>query len=409
MGGVRENRLYRNHGGKFEDVTAAAGIGSGLWSEGAAWIDYNRDGLLDLFVVNYVRWTPDFDTYCGDRARNIRSYCHPRLFEGLPNALYRNNGNGTFTDVSDTAGLAVHKGKGMSASVADYDADGFPDIFVANDKVPNFLFHNTGKGRFEEVAFDAGVALPDTGTAVSGMGSDFRDLNNDGAPDILFTALAGETYPMFLNSRRGAFSDAGQRTRLAPLTHEVSGWGMGIVDLDNDGWKDIFTANSHVNDTVESFEAAKYKLHNTVFRNAGDGGFSSATAGAGLDREPPRPHRGAAFADFNRDGKIDVVVTSLGSAPEIWENMSPGKNAWLTLALHGRKSNRNGLGAEIRIGKQHNHATTAVGYLSSSMPAVHFGLGRIDAPQRIEIRWPSGEKQVLEAVKPNQILQVNEP
>ena len=410
VGGVRENRLYRNEGnGKFKDVTRSAGIASGLWCEGAAWFDYDNDGLLDLFVVNYLQWTPEFDTYCGDRAGNTRAYCHPRLFQGLPNTLYRNNGDGTFTDASEKAGISQHIGKGMSISIADYDRDGLLDVFVPNDKVPNFLFRNKGNGTFEELGLETGVAMQDGGVAVSSMGSDFRDYNNDGLPDVVFAALSGETFPFFLNTGKAMFRDAGQLSKIAGLSHQMSGWSIGLFDFDNDGWKDAFTANGHVNDTVESFEAAKYKLTNSIFANARDGTFRDASAGSGLDREPPRAHRGAAFADFNHDGKMDVVTVSLGDSAELWENATAAGNSWITFQLTGTKSNRQGIGAEIRIGTQLNHLTTAVGYMSSSDSAVHFGLGPARSIPRVEIRWPSGAKQVLPDVQANRVLQVKEP
>jgi hypothetical protein len=410
VGGVRENRLYRNEGnGKFKDVTASAGIGSGRWCEGAAWLDYDKDGLLDLFIVNYVEWSPAFDTFCGDRALNVRSYCHPRLFEGLPNALYRNNGDGTLTDVSSKSGIDKHIGKGMSAVVADYDRDGFPDIFVANDKVPNFLFHNLKNGTFEEVGLESGVALQDSGAPVSSMGADFRDLDNDARPDLAFTALAGETFPLFLNTPEGLFRDAGHSARMAPLSQDKSGWGIGAFDFDNDGWKDLFTANGHVNDTVEKFEAAKYKLTNSIFLNGEDRQFRDTSSSAGLASAPPQAHRGSAYADFNNDGRVDVVVVSLGGPVELWENITETKNSWLILKMRGTKSNRDGIGAELRIGAQHNHMTTAVGYLSSSAFGVHFGLGALQKVTRIEVLWPSGTRQVLEDVEPNRVLEVTEP
>ena len=251
--GVRRNILYRNRGdGTFEDVTARAGIGSAEWSVGAAWFDFDNDGLLDLFIVDYVRWTPEFDTFCGDSGRGIRVYCHPRMFEGTANRLYRNLGGGRFADVSQQSGIAKYIGKGMAVAVADYDGDGFADLFVTNDKMPNFLLHNLGNGRFEDVAFEAAVALTDTGTEMSAMGTDFRDIDNDGFPDIALTALAGETFPLFRNRRGGLFSDASYNSRLGMLSRNYSGWGIGLFDFDNDGWKDIFTTNSHVSDRVES-------------------------------------------------------------------------------------------------------------------------------------------------------------
>ena len=409
--GVRRNILYRNRGdGTFEDVTAKAGIDSGEWSIGAAWLDYDNDGLLDLFVVNYVRWTPEFDSFCGDAGRNIRVYCHPRLFEGTANRLYRNLGNGRFADVSQQSGIAKFTGKGMAVAVADYDGDGFPDLFVTNDKMPNFLFHNLRNGRFEEVAFASGTALADTGTEMSAMGTDFRDVDNDGLPDIALTALAGETFPLFRNRGGGLFADASYTSRMGLLSRTYSGWGIGLVDFDNDGLKDIFTANSHVNDRVEAFEAAEYRQHNSVFRNTGGGRFEDASEGAGAGfLQAARAHRGCAFADFNQDGRVDVVTSSLGDRPEIWENVSPGANTWLILKLRGTVSNRDGIGTVVRIGNQTNHMTTSVGYASSSHTGVHFGTGQLKEVARIEIRWPSGIRQTLRNVKTNQVLEVREP
>jgi hypothetical protein len=410
VAGVRRNILYRNRGnGAFEDVTAQAGISSGEWSIGAAWLDYDNDGLLDLFVVNYVRWMPEFDSFCGDAGRNIRVYCHPRLFEGTANRLYHNLGNGRFADVSEESGIAKYKGKGMAVAVADYDGDGFPDLFVTNDKMPNFLFHNLRNGRFEEAAFDAGVALPDTGTEMSAMGVDFRAAGG-GLPDVALTALAGETFPFFRNRGGGLFTDAGYVSRMAALSRVYSGWGIGLMDFDNDGLKDIFTANSHVNDRVDAFEATEYRQHNGVFRNLGDGRFEDVSAGAGTGfLQAVRAHRGCAFADFNNDGRIDVVTSSLGDSPEVWENVSPGANTWLILKLRGTKSNRDGIGAVARIDNQTNHMTTSVGYASSSHFGIHFGTSQRKEVERIEIRWPSGIRQTLSNVKTNQVLEVREP
>lgn len=410
VAGVGRNILYRNRGdGTFEDVTAQAGIRSDAWSIGAAWLDYDNDGLLDLFVVNYVRWTPEFDRFCGDEARGLRVYCHPRYFEGLANTLYHNDGHGRFSDVSERAGIASHIGKGMSVAIADFDHDGLMDIFVANDKMPNFLFHNLGNGRFEEIALQSGVALLDSGNAISGMGVDFRDYNNDGWPDLVTTALSGETFPLFQNKGRGVFEDRTYLSGLGPHSRKYGGWGIGMFDFNNDGWKDIFTANAHVNDRVELFEATAYKQHNGIFLNTGDGRFQDGSQAAGEDFQAPRAHRGAAFADFDGDGKIDAVVSALGEAPELWHNTSPDPNRWLILKLTGTKSNRDGIGAEIRIGSQYNHMTSAVGYASSSHFGVHFGMGDAKVAERIEIRWPSGARQVLTDIPTNQVLRVREP
>src|SRR5690242_7145726 len=249
VAGVYRNILYRNLGnGKFEDVTQKAGIKSDKWSVAAGWFDYDNDGWLDLFVVNYAHWTPDFDRYCGDREPNLRVYCQPKYSEGLPNTRDRNRRDGTFEDVSKEAGILEHIGRGMSVAFADYDNDGFTDVFVTNDNLPNFLFRNRRNGTFEEVALEAGVALTNNGAPIASMGADFRDFNNDGLCDINVTALTGETFPLFRNIGKGSFSDVTHSSQLAQLSAARSGWSNGFFDFNNDGWKDLFTANSEVND-----------------------------------------------------------------------------------------------------------------------------------------------------------------
>jgi hypothetical protein len=410
VAGVFRNVLYRNTGrGRFEDVTGTAGIKSDLWSVAAGWFDFDNDRWLDLFVVNYAEWSLAFDRFCGDGAAKIRVYCHPKYFQGLPNTLYRNRGDGTFEDVSTKAGLARHAGRGMSVAFADYDQDGFLDAFVTNDNLPNFLFRNRGDGSFEEVAILAGAALRDHGKPVASMGADFRDYDNDGLPDIHVTALAGETFPLFRNAGGGSFHDATYSSRMAAVSSSRSGWGNGFFDFNNDGWKDMFTANSHVNDRIEHFEATAYKQPNSIFANLGNGRFQDVSNEQGADFHKARAHRGIGFADLNHDGKIDVVVTALGEPTELWENVGPGGNNWIILKLIGTKSNRDGIGARVRIGDQHNWMTTAVGYASSSHDGVHFGIGKKQRIDRIEIRWPSGVVQALKSVEVNQVLQVTEP
>ena len=408
--GVGRNILYHNRGdGTFEDVTEQAGIKSSPWSIGAAWLDYDNDGLLDLFVVNYLKWSPNSEPYCGDASRQLRVYCSPRVYEGLSNTLYHNEGNGKFKDVSRESGIAAYIGKGMGVAIGDYDGDGLMDILVTNDKMRNFLFHNLGHGKFEEVGMQAGVALLDTGNPISGMGADFRDYDNDGLPDITFSALAGETFPLYRNLGRGLFEDVTYSSNMALASRVYSGFGLGMFDFNNDGWKDIFTANSHVNDRVELYEATQYKLHNSVFLNRGNGTFQDVSDTVGQGFLTPRAHRGAAFADFNNDGRIDAVVTSLGEAPELWQNVTAGENSWLIFKLEGTRSNRDGIGAQIRVDGQSNHMTSALSYASSSHFGVHFGTGNLKNVKKVEIWWPSRTKQVLTNVPTNQVLRVREP
>ncbi|MFB3902824.1 MAG: CRTAC1 family protein [Acidobacteriota bacterium] len=407
--GVFHNLLYRNTGrGTFEEVTRSAGIKSDLWSVAAGWFDYNNDGFLDLFVVNYVEWSPEKEPFCGDRARNIRVYCHPKYYKGVNNQLYRNRGDGSFEDVTTPSGIGAYPGRGMSVAFEDYDRDGFLDAFVTNDNLPNSLFRNRGDGTFEEVGLLSGTALREHGKPIASMGVDFRDYDNDGLPDLAVTALAGETFPVFRNSGQGWFEDKTYATRMGALSIRLSAWGNGLFDLDNDGWKDLFTANSHVNDLIEQFEAREYKQPNSVFLNTRDGAFRDVSAALGPGFQTRRAHRGIGFGDFNQDGRIDVVVTSIEDSTELWQNTGANGNTWLILRLRGTKSNRDGIGARVRIGGQYNMMTTAVGYASSSHSGVHFGLGNVREIDKIEITWPSGIRQTLRDVQANQVLDVVE-
>jgi hypothetical protein len=417
---VTGNQLFHNNGdGTFSDATEEAGLsgakldGKKMWSAGAGFFDYNNDGFLDLFVVNYCKWEVNKDPYCAVK-NGVRGYCHPDRYGPLHSTLYRNNGDGTFTDVSNQTGIAQHMGKGMSVSFADYDGDGFIDAFVANDTTPGLLFHNVGGRRFEEVGVAAGVAYAPDGAALSGMGSDFRDVNNDGLPDVWYTAVEPETFPLYINHDKGSFVDATSASGLAQPTANMSGWGNGIFDFDNDGWKDLFVARSNVLDNVsELVPNRRYPEPNSVFRNLGNGKFEDASLGAGSDFQQEAPHRGVAFGDLDNDGRIDAVVSVLGAHVKLFHNVSAVENHWILLKLVGKKSNRMGLGAQIHLvtadGKsQWNEATTAVGYASDSDSRVHFGLGANRRVREIEVRWPSGIRQSLHDVAADQILTMEE-
>jgi enediyne biosynthesis protein E4 len=407
VAGVNGSTLYHNLGnGRFEDVTAKAGIKNKGWAVAGGWFDFDRDGKLDLWVVHYTKWQLPDDRYCGDSTRGIRVYCHPKYFQGLPSTLYRNRGDGTFEDVTDRAGLTQFAGRGMSVAFADYDHDGFPDAFVTNDNMPNFLFHNKGNGTFEEVGLLTGTALRDNGKPVASMGVEFKDYNNDGHPDLIITALAGETFPVFKNDGQGGFLDTTYLSKLGEPAVKHSGWGLGLFDFNNDGWKDLFTSNSHVNDRVEQFESYTYREKNSVFLNSG-GTFRDVSDEAGLNLV--KAHRGAAFADFDGDGRIDAVVTSLGEPAELWHNVSPVTQHWIILHFRGVKSNRDGIGAVVRIGNQYAEMTTTVGYASSADWGLHFGLGDVSNINKIQVTWPSGTKQTLTNVKADQVLPVTEP
>ncbi len=407
--GVGSHTLYRNLGdGRFEDITKAAGIAPPVWSVAAAWVDVDNDGLLDLFVVNYLDWSPERERFCGDRERNLRVYCHPRHYGGLANTLYRNKGDGTFADVSTASGIGAHVGKGMSVGVGDLDEDGWPDIVVTNDTTPNFFFRNRGDGTFEELGLLAGLALPGFGRPVSSMGLDVRDLTNDGRADVLVTALSGETFPLFVNDGGGLFRDATHQSGLATLTLARSGWGVAMADLDNDGWKDVVTANSHVNDEVDKFEASRYRESNAVFVNRG-GRFEDVSARvADGFTEVVSAHRGLVAADLDNDGRLDLISTRLGEGVVVWRNTT-SHHRWLRVRLVGTASNRDGLGAVVRVGTQSNTMTSAVGYASSRVEPVHFGVGEAERVPLVEVRWPSGRSQRLTDVPTNQTLVVTEP
>ena len=406
VAGVHQYTLFRNDGdGTFTDVTESAGLRATdpehglMWAVDSAWIDYNRDSKLDLFVVNYLAWDAETESVCDD-------YCHPKMYRGTPNRLYRNNGDGTFTDVSAAAGFAEHIGKGMAAAIADFDRDGDLDIFVPNDKMFNFLFLNSGSGSFREIAFDAAVALPDAGMYVSGMGSDFRDWDNDGFPDIVFVALEHETFPLFRNTGNGDFEEVTGPSGLSGLSKQMAGYAPILADFDNDGRKDLFVSCGHVQSTKQFGGVQRVNQHNAVFRTLDDGKFSALVEEAGFASRPAARHRGAAVGDFDADGRLDLVVTALARPAEIWLNRSPGEHHWLELRVSTP-------GTEVRVraggASQFDHVSPSVGYASSSAIPLHFGLGSEGVVEEVEIRWPSGESRILTDIKANQTITVEEP
>jgi len=396
-----KNTLYHNNGdGTFTDVTAIAGVAAGGWSASAGFFDYDNDGKLDLFVTRYMEWDTKHSKTCG---AEWRTYCPPEEFPVTTNILYHNNGHGTFTDVSQRSGIAAKKGRALGVAFADYDEDGFTDVFVSNDGMQQFLFHNNGNGTFTERGLEAGAALSQDGRRISGMGVVFQDYDNDGRPDIIVTELPREIYSVYHNDGHGLFTYQSLETGLGALSSGTSGWGIGLEDFNNDGWKDLFVAQSHVLDNVEAIDPSlQYKQrpllalnHNARFERS-DPGSSAPTAS-----------RGAAFGDLNNDGWEDVVMSVLGGPPRVLLNRG-GNQHWLTISLHGARSNRDGFGARVRVNGQTRFASSAGSYLCSSDKRLHFGLGAAETA-KVEIVWPSGTRQTVSDVRANQFLEIREP
>jgi hypothetical protein len=420
LASVTKNQLYHNNrDGTFTDVTDHAHLGGAtmdgkkMWAVAAGWFDFDNDGYLDLFVANYCKWEVNKDPFCGPNP-GMRAYCHPKNYAALPNTFYRNNGDGTFTDLSAQTGVSKSYGKGMGVVFSDYDHDGFMDVFVANDNSPNQLFHNLGGKKFEEVAIQAGVAFPESGAFISGMGADFRDVDNDGWDDLWHTAIEGEFFPLFRNrGSQGGFEEITSVAGVGRPTREMSGWSNGIADLDNDGWKDLIVARGNVIDNIAQMSLRTYEEPNSIFRNLGGGKFQEVSAEAGPDFQKAAAHRGLASGDLDNDGRLDIVVSVLNGKAKYFHNISQNGNHWLLLKLVGVKSNRMGLGARIRVTSeggftQYNHATTSTGYAASSDPRVHFGLGGAKVVKEIDILWPSGIHQTLHEVPADQILTITE-
>ena len=396
-----KNVLYHNNGdGTFTDVTAKAGVAGGGWSVSAGFFDYDNDGKLDLFVTRYMEWDTKHSKTCGGE---WHTYCPPEEFPATTNILYHNNGDGTFTDVSQRSGIVAKKGRALGVAFADYDDDGFTDIFVANDGMQQYLFHNNGNGTFTERGLEAGAALSEDGRRLSGMGVVFQDYDNDGRPDIIVTELPREIYGVYHNDGNGLFTYRSLETGLGVLSSGSSGWGIGLEDFDNDGWKDLFVAQGHVLDNVEQIDPSLHYQELPLLAMNQHGRFQRADAGI----PSPWAARGAAFGDLNNDGRQDVVMTVLGGHPQVFLNRAPTQH-WLVVTLRGTASNRDGLGARVRVNGQTRFATTAGSYLSASDKRLHFGLGSSDTA-KIEIAWPSGAHQTLNDVHADQFLEVREP
>lgn len=414
------NTLYRNRGnGTFADVTAVSGTAGGGWSTSAGWFDYDRDGDLDLFVGRYLTWTFDKNIHCGERKPGHRAYCHPDNFPGVANLLYRNDGANaqghvTFTEVGARAGVANAQGKALGVAFADYDDDGLIDIYVANDSVQCFLYRNRGDGTFAEESLGAGVGFNEDGKTFAGMGVDFADYDNDGRPDVIVTDLSNESYVLFRNGGAAGFADLTIKSGLGQASMLYSGWGVRFVDLDNDGWKDLFVAQGHVLDTIElTSPHLRYLQPPLLLQNRG-GKLASEPSAAGGVFTKSWAGRGMAVGDLDNDGDADIIVANCGQPAYVLRNDGGNGNAWLGLALKGTKSNRNALGARIKVVAASGLAqwftvTTASSYLSSGDRRVLVGLGADPSVKEVEIRWPNGTLQTLRNVKLNQWQEVVEP
>jgi len=407
--------LYHNNGdGTFTDVTARAGVeNSGRWASSAAWFDYDNDGRLDLVIANYVDWSPERNFYCGDAGPGMRSYCHPDDFHGQPPTLYHNNGDGTFTDVTKSSGLGLKGGNGLGIVTFDYDDDGWQDIFIANDHMPNFLFHNNRDGTFREVGYAAGVAVSSDGQFEAGMGTDAADIAGSGRMDLVVAHLDMQLARFYQNLGDHTFDDATMRSKIGYATYHMSEFGTRFMDYDNDGARDLFLATGHVLDNIERYHAdCHYAEPKLMFRNNGRGIFENVSDQLGPDFLLPRVSRGAAIADFDNDGDLDILVNNNGQAAQLLRNDGGNANHWLEILLIGTKSNRDGVGARVKLSAGdlalYDQRKGGMSYQSAQDPRLHFGLGTHANVDAVEIQWPSGSVTKLATLKSDQIIAIKE-
>ena len=407
--------LYRNNGdGTFADVTQRAGVANaGRWASSAAWFDYDNDGCLDLIIANYVDWSPERNFWCGDHGPGLRSYCHPDDYHGEFPTLYHNNGDGTFTDVSKESGVAAKPGNGLGVLTFDYDNDGWQDILIANDSMANFLFRNNRNGTFNEVGYASGIAVSMDGAAEAGMGVDAADTTGNGRMDVVIAHLDMQLARLYRNAGDGTFEDATFRSKLGYATYHMSEFAACFMDYDNDGAPDIFMANGHVLDNIARYHAdVQYAEPKLMFRNSGRGIFENVSDALGADFRRPRVSRGAAIGDFDNDGDLDILVNNNGEAPQLLRNDGGNANHWLKILLIGTKSNRDAVGARVRVvaGQLdlYQQRKGGMSYQSAHDPRLHFGLGRQNTIDTIEVKWPSGAVTKLAKLNSDQIIAIRE-
>ncbi len=406
--------LYRNNGdGTFSDVTVQAKLTAEGWGTSAGFFDYDNDGDLDLFVCRYAQWNFASNIFCGNKSPNGRSYCHPDNFKPISNLLFRNNGDGTFADVSQASQIAESAGKGLGLAFADFNGDGYIDINVANDSYQQFLFKNLGNGSFKEMAVIAGTGYTEDGKTFAGMGTDFADIDDDGFPDIITTALSNESYAYFHNNGDESFTYATLFSSLGELTRLLSGWGIRIFDYDNDGVKDLFLANSHVMDNIEVTQPHLRYLQKPLLLKRVGKKFQDVSAGAGEAFQQAWASRGAAFGDMDNDGDVDIIVSNCGGFAYFLQNDGGNRNHWIGLDLLGKRSNRDAIGARVKLTSesgrvQHSLVTTTASYLSAIDRRVFFGLGAETRVKEIEVLWPGGGKQIVASPKVDQFVGVEQ-
>ncbi len=411
-----QNHLFHNNGnGTFTDVTQKAGLGGVKeFSTGAAWVDYDNDGKLDLVVANYVQWTPETDLYCTLDGKS-KSYCTPESYKGTAVRLWRNRGDGTFEDSTKKAGLDDPTSKTLGIAVLDYDGDGWPDLLLSNDTQPNKLYRNNGNGTFTEKAVLAGVAFSEDGVARAGMGVDAADYDRSGHPSLLITNFANQMLSLYHNEGSGLFVDQAPQSEIGRASLLTLGFGCFFFDYDLDGWPDVFVANGHIDPDIQRVQAnVKYAMPPHLFRNMGKGNFQEVTKSMGAAFAAPRVGRGAAYADIYNDGRLDILMSTNGGPAVLFRNEAKGEavNRSLRLKLVGIRSNRDGIGATAHVttsdGTQTEMMRSGSSYLSASELALTFGLGRQDKANKIEIRWPSGQIDRLSNVAAGQTITVTE-